>query len=171
MLKMIAATMDDLNRIEELYKKCTLNLIKKGLFQWDNNYPNINTYINAINDKTQYIFEDDNELIGSAILNEYQSEDWSLVNWNYNDGKILVLHALAINPSIQGKGYGQKVLKHCESYGLEKGYMFMRLDVFSENQVAIRLYEKNEYKKAGEAIFDFKPKEHQKYLCYEKKLK
>jgi len=170
MLKMIEATKDDIDQLDELYKACTSHLFKKGLKQWDQNYPNINIYIDAVNNRYQYIFREEFKLIGSCILDEKQAETWHLVNWKYNNVKILILHALAINPSLQGQGYGQKVLNMCQIYGLDRGYHYMRLDVFSKNQSAIHLYEKNGFIKAGEVYFDFKPEGHQKYLCYEKKL-
>jgi ribosomal protein S18 acetylase RimI-like enzyme len=167
---MIEATTDDLNRIEELYKDCTLNLNERGIYQWDDRYPSISTYISSIGNKCQYIFEADNTLIGSVILNESQSAEWDLIPWNYIEGKILVIHALAISPTVQGKGYGQKVLELCEAHGINTGYTAMRLDVFSENQAAIRLYEKNGYQKVGEVTFSFRPEGHQKYYCYDKML-
>lgn len=170
MLKMIEARTDDLNRIEELYKDCTLNLKERGIYQWDDRYPSISTYISSIRNKCQYIFEEDDTLIGSVILNESQSAEWDSVPWNYIDGKILIIHALAISPVVQGKGYGQKVLELCETHGANADYTVMRLDVFSENQVAIRLYEKNGYRKVGEVTFPFKPEGHQNYYCYEKML-
>lgn len=168
LLKMFEATLDDLNRIDKLYKVCTLNLNERGLYQWDDRYPSISTYIKSISDKCQYIFEDDDILIGSVILNEIQSEEWNSITWNYIEGKILIIHALAINPTVQGQGYGQKVLELCEAHGIRNGYTAIRLDVFSENEAAIRLYEKNAYQSVGEVTFDFKPEGHQKYYCYDK---
>lgn len=165
------AKMDDLSRIDELYKVCILNLNESGIYQWDDRYPNISTYTSCIKDKCQYIFESDGDLIGSVILNESQSEEWNLVPWNYIDGRIIVIHALAINPKVQGKGYGQQVLELCEAYGFNNGYTAMRLDVFSKNAAAIRLYEKNAFQKVGEVTFSFKPIGHQQYYCYEKMLK
>lgn len=170
MLKMTKAVTADLNRIEKLYKDCILSLNEKGIYQWDDRYPNTGTFMSGIESKCQYIFEDDNALIGSVILNENQSAEWNLIPWNYTKGRILVIHALAITPTAQCKGYGQKVLELCEAQGINTCYTAMRLDAFSENQAALRLYEKNGYQKVGEVTFGFKPEGHQVYYCYEKML-
>lgn len=171
MLRIINATIEDLNGIDKLYTNCIQSLNKKGIFQWDDRYPNIETYKNSINNKSQYIIMDDDELVGAVILNEIQAEEWDKVSWNYKDEKALIIHALAINTAHQGKGYGQRVLELCHTYGIDNGYKVIRLDAFSENPAAINLYEKNGYKKTGEVTFDTKPEGHQLYFCYDKLLK
>lgn len=170
MLKMMTATTKDLNRIDGLYNSCIEKLNKKGIFQWDERYPNIETYKSSINTNSHYIFMDDEVLVASVILNEIQAEEWNIVSWNYKDEKTLVIHALAINPFCQGKGYGQQVLELCQRYAINNHYKVIRLDAFSENPVALNLYKKNEFKKAGEVTFDYKPEGHQLYFCYDKLL-
>lgn len=167
---MISARIEDLNRIDRLYTNCIQELNNRGIFQWDYRYPNVETYKSSINYKSQYIFIDDEVLIGSVILNESQADEWNKVSWNYQYEKTLIIHALAINPAHQGKGYGQKILELCHEYGINNDYIVTRLDVFSENPAAIYLYEKNGYKRVGEVTFDIKPEGHQLYYCYEKLL-
>lgn len=130
MLRMISAVMEDLDRIDKLYGNCIDELNRNGIFQWDYRYPNLDFYKRSISNKEQYIFLDDEVLVGSVVLNEAQADEWSKVAWNYNDERILVIHALAINPSYQGKGYGQKVLDLCHEYGISNNYRVVRLDVF-----------------------------------------
>ena len=85
-----------------------------------------------------------------------------------SDGKVLVVHALAINPNHQGRGYGHRILQECETYAKMKEYDVIRLDAFSENPIAMRFYEKKDYKRVGEVIFGYKPSGHQRYICYDK---
>lgn len=170
MLRMINAGIEDLYRIEQLYKDCIDDLNNRGIFQWDHRYPNTEFYISCINNKDQYVFIDDEVLVGCVVLNETQSEEWSAVSWNYKDEKALVIHALAISPKHQGKGYGQKILDLCHEYGLKYNHKVIRLDVFSENPAAIHLYEKNGYKRVGDVTFDIKPAGHQLYYCYDRLL-
>jgi ribosomal protein S18 acetylase RimI-like enzyme len=170
LLRMINAGIEDLDRIEQLYNDCINELNRRGIFQWDYRYPNTEFYISSINNKDQYIFLDDEILVGSVVLNETQSDEWSTVSWNYEDEETLVIHALAINPKHQGKGYGQKVLDLCHEYAIENNYKVIRLDVFTENPTALHLYEKNGYKRVGAVTFDIKPEGHQLYYCYEKLL-
>jgi ribosomal protein S18 acetylase RimI-like enzyme len=169
-LKIRKADTDDLGRIEKLYKDCRVKLMDCGLYQWDERYPSVGTFTESIGNQCQYLFEEGNLLVGSVILNEAQSTEWNAIHWHYQEDKVLIVHALAISPDSQGMGYGRQALKLCEAHGADNGYAAIRLDVFSENQAAIGLYEKNGFEKAGEVTFDFKPEGHQKYYCYEKRL-
>ena len=171
MLKMTLAGMDDFGRIEKLYGDCIADLNKKGIHQWDERYPNTATITDGIHSGCQYLFEEEHALIGSIILNQIQSEQWNSMPWKYALGKVLIMHTLAIDPAVQGKGYGQSALDACIAFGVDNGYAAMRLDVFSENPAAIRLYEKNGFERVGEVIFPFKPEGHQVYRCYERTLK
>ena len=170
MISMKVANNTDLDVIDELYRDCIQHLNDQQIYQWDEKYPNIETYKNNIKLKKQYIFQDEDRCIGAVILNEVQAGEWGVMPWEYLDGKSLIIHALAINPLAQGNGYGQQVLQLCETYGVGHGYSAVRLDVFSENQVAINLYEKNQYKRVGAVHFDYKPVGHEVYYCYEKVL-
>lgn len=166
---MIRAQQKDLDKINTLYMNCINDLNRKKIFQWDEKYPNKQTFETSISNQQLFIFEEDKMLIGAVILNEIQAEEWQAMPWKSN-GSILAIHALAINCMVQSRGYGQKVLDECEIYGIQNGYNVMRLDAFSENIAAINLYEKNLYQRVGEVVFNYKPKGHQRYYCYEKLL-
>jgi len=170
MLKMISATTNDLAKIIKLYDDCKQVLKRQGIFQWDELYPNQEIYLEAISNNAQYLFLDDELFVGVVILSESQSEEWQTVAWKYCNQKTLAIHALAISPATQGKGYGQQVLELCEAYAVDKGYQVMRLDACSENPVALGLYEKNGYQQAGVVSYIIKPVGHQLYYCYEKLL-
>ena len=171
MLKMRKGCPSDLEAVLRLYRNCITDLEEKGLYQWDNRYPNRETFEKSINEGSLYLFPDGNStLAGSVILNEIQSREWAPVKWNYRDGKILVIHALAVDPACRGLGYGRLILNLCEEFGRRNRYGIVRLDVFPENKAAVALYRKNGYRKAGEVVFPFKPEDHQVYDCYEKIL-
>lgn len=168
---MVKAKIEDLPQIEKLYADCIKALNQNEIYQWDDKYPNREMYKVCIEDEELFLFIVNGKIVGSVVLDEFQSDEWSALDWEYNEGSQLVIHALAIDPASQGKGYGQKVLELCEEYAINLNYHVMRLDAFSENQVALKLYEKNGYRKVGIIVFDSKPVNHQDYYCYEKKLK
>lgn len=168
---MLKARVEDLPQIEKLYTGCIEALNQKAIYQWDNKYPNSEMYKVCIEDEELFLFIVNNMLVGSVVLDEFQSDEWSTLVWEHNEGSQLVIHALAIDPTSQGKGYGQKALELCEEYAINLNYHAMRLDAFSENPAALKLYKKNGYRKVGTIVFDSKPVNHQEYYCYEKKLK
>ena len=72
---------------------------------------------------------------------------------------------LRVSPSFQHNGIGNVVLRHIEKQLIEAGYDSVRLDVFTQNPYALRLYEKNGYVKRGFA--DWRKG---RFLLMEKKL-
>ncbi len=55
------------------------------------------------------------------------------------------LYNIAIDPSFQGRGYGDRLLQECELEAARRGCHIITLEVFQENKRALRFYEKNGY--------------------------
>lgn len=160
----------DMNRLNDLYGHCIRALDEQEIYQWNDQYPNRQTLVTNLARRSQFVFEDNGELLGAVCLNEEQALEWGAVDWSDNDKKCLIVHALVVSPKHQGNGYGQKFLEIYEAYAVSKGYKGIRLDAFSENPIANRFYKKNNYVKVGQVVFDYKPEGHQVYYCYEKML-
>jgi ribosomal protein S18 acetylase RimI-like enzyme len=160
----------DLKTLEELYSRCIDELNRRGIYQWNDKYPNRSTLSAAITSEDQYLLMDGETLIGAVVLNEEQAKEWATVKWRFTESIPLVIHGLVISPEAQGKGYGKQVLQTCEQYARTQGYNYIRLDVFPENPAAVGLYKKFGFQKRGEVIFAYKPEGHQEYHCYEKEL-
>ncbi len=162
------ATIDELEEIFELYKTCSEDLIERGIYMWDEDYPTVDLIEKEIKLDNMFLIEDDDQIIAAFDLNDYLDDLWQPVNWQ--DENFLGLHLLAVHPDYQRQGYGLKVLKFSEDYASNKNYTSIHLDVLSKNKAALKLYRNNGYQKVGELNFDFKPEGYQKYLCFEKIL-
>ncbi len=68
------------------------------------------------------------------------------------------------------KGYGKKVILHCEQLAMEEGYDWIFLLVWFENHGAIKFYEKNGYEMFARKHFQFGDEVHNDYV-FRKKLK
>jgi len=55
------------------------------------------------------------------------------------------LHKLYVDQSAHGKGFGSKLLEHCESNVKARGYHKIILQVNKNNSKAIKAYERNDY--------------------------
>jgi ribosomal protein S18 acetylase RimI-like enzyme len=55
------------------------------------------------------------------------------------------LHKLYVDQSVHGKGFGSKLLMHCESNVKSRGYQKIILQVNKNNTRAIKAYERNDY--------------------------
>lgn len=68
----------------------------------------------------------------------------------YREGTLLArLYSLAIDPVQRGKGYAQQLLDAAQYSAVERGCVYLRLEVNESNQGAIQLYQKHRYKRIG----------------------
>lgn len=169
-MQLIQATPEHLEAAAALMERVKESLIAQGIFQWDEHYPSRDFLHEAISDGNLYIFLADGAMLGSVVLDEWQTPEWDAINWQETELPVLVVHALVIEPRLQGRGYGAALLRACEQLAVENGYGCLRLDVFTGNPVARGLYERHGYQQCGQIQFDSKPIGHQAYLCYEKIL-
>jgi ribosomal protein S18 acetylase RimI-like enzyme len=171
--RFIPAKIIDIDRILALYERVKSDLAHKGILQWGtwgNNYPGEEVIRDWISSEELFIYTDDNPIMGSVALNEHQSDEWSILNWAKAPGRILVVHALAVEPSSQGKGFGRIILQLSEEHARARGYEAIRLDSFAKNPVSNALYTKNGYRRVGSVFFDEKPEGEKEYFCYEKDM-
>lgn len=71
--------------------------------------------------------------------------------WRYRTGKTAYVHRLCVTPEFHNIGIGTATMRVLEDVLREKGVYVIRLDAFSQNPYAIKLYEKLGYLRAGTA--------------------
>ncbi len=152
-IHLIKAAREQLDTIMDVYIRCKKDLDEKGLLQWNDEYPSREYFEEVMDNGNLYVLMVDEEVAGSATLNEWQSPEWSEIPWQ---------------PLQQGKGLGKTFMGKCEELAGEKGYRSIRLDAYYRNTGANTLYEKMGYEYRGSVYFTSKPEGHQEYRCYEK---
>lgn len=158
-----------IEQVAEIYRLCTDSMRAAGIYQWDEGYPNRETAEMAVEARELYLIEDDGQVFGSIIINEDQSQEYEWIRWDY-DARPAVLHTLAVHPGYQGLGIARRLVEFAEQYAQGIGCGSIRLDTFSGNDKAMRLYETSGYTCKGAIKFDFKPQPHVWYIVYEKLL-
>jgi len=148
-----------------LTKACALDMISRGIYQWNEHYPSETILREDIQTGRLYLRVKKNEIIGLIALCEDKDPEYNTVKWFTPDGKNLYVHRLAVHPQHQGSGYARELMDFAEAYASEKGYISIRLDTFSKNPRNQRFYEKRGYKRVGE-IYLLKQSQHPFY-CYE----
>ncbi len=79
------------------------------------------------------------------------------------------LYSIAIDNSYRGKGIGRKLLTKLESLAKENDCTYLRLEVKSSNEPAIKLYESLGYRRFNHKKDYYE--DHEDAECYEKKIK
>ncbi len=147
-MKIRPAVKNDLPIVINIVQACIRDMESRGIYQWDDIYPDPSTLQKDIELSQMWVMEDRDTLCGMMVLNEQESPEYEQVQWKYQ-GKILVVHRLAIDPSYQGRHLATQLMEFAECWGNEKRYDAIRLDAFIENPGAVRLYQKLKYWNAG----------------------
>jgi ribosomal protein S18 acetylase RimI-like enzyme len=148
-----------------LFSQAVTCMQKKGIDQWDDQYPDAQTLITDLASGNAYGLYEERGLTGYIVLNEIQPEEYHSVDWT-TSGRILVIHRLCINPTFQGEGRAKFMIGFAEEHARANGYSAIRLDAFPPNTRALALYENTRYSYAGTVHF-----RKGMFFCYEKTLR
>lgn len=157
----------ELKEVKQFYSEITADLREKGIYQWDQFYPNRFIIKADLKKGTLFGILNGNKVIGTVVIDSDESKKYLEIKWNDVKGRPLVIHRLAVHPQYQGKGYGKQLLQFAEEYAIELGYSSIRLDVYSQNEGALKMYERAGYQERGIIRFPFRSIP---YKCFEKIL-
>ena len=154
---------DDLPEICSLIEAAKRLMSEQGIEQWDDKYPILEDFEKDIRKETLYLAITENQVAAIYVINEECDKEYDKCNWENKHP--CFIHRLCVSPFLQNRGIGNAILKHIETQLIETGYDSVRLDVFTQNPYALRLYEKNGYVRRGYA--DWRKG---RFLLMEKKL-
>ena len=137
----------------ELIKQSIRCMNEQGIFQWNDDYPDVEIVSKDIRGQGLYILKSGENIGGIVTLNEELSLDFSRNRIPEPTGKELIIHRLAVHPAYQGRGMAGKLLDFVYNYAVAKGYKSAMLSVLAENYIARNLYTKNGYLETGSAYF------------------
>lgn len=155
----------DLESIMAMTSACARHMIKKGIFQWNDFYPNSKAFINDISRQELYVLEHNQKIIGCIVVSTFMDKEYIPIKWLSANGNNIYIHRLAVHPSFEGKGQAQRLMDFAEQFAIENNYTSIRLDTFSQNKRNQKFYELRGYKRLGDIYF---PKQSEyPFHCYE----
>ena len=137
----------------ELIARCIKVMRDSGSDQWDESYPNREVIAQDLERGTLYVCEEDGAVAGIIVLDENQAEEYGTIHWKQNQGPNLIMHRLAVHPEVQGKGLARRLIAFAEDYAAHSGYASIRLDSYTKNASALKLYNRLGYDRRGEVNF------------------
>ena len=164
-MKIRRAYKTDLKNIMKMYKSCVNGMINNGIDQWDENYPNAEIISQDLKNKTYYVVEEKEEIIGGINIDRNQDITYLDLNWEDNSNQFLVVHRLAVKEEYWNKKIGKNLMLFSEEMVVKKGLKSIRLDTYSGNPKAIDFYLRLGYKELGS--INLKPDKNE-YYCFEK---
>jgi ribosomal protein S18 acetylase RimI-like enzyme len=84
------------------------------------------------------------------------------------ENKSFEVNCLAVHPNWRHQGIAKSLIAFAEKYAKEQGYASLTLSIFAENEEAVDLYSKLEYKQSGETLSSYQKVP---FICFEKDLK
>ncbi len=158
---------EDLDRAFQIITDCRNYMYSIGIPQWTEHYPTLETIQKDIGKKEAFGYFHEKILAGIIIINDHQDVQYLEINWKFKDGKIGVIHRLAVDPKFQKMGIAAALMVHAEKYFKENLYASIRLDAFSMNEIALKMYDNLNYQRRGEVYFPFRERS---FWCFEKKI-
>lgn len=160
------ANIEDLPDVLRLFKHAVSDMCVRGIQQWDEFYPTEQLLRGDIESRQMYVLVCDGIIVSAAVINEKQDEGYETADWTYKEEKVAVLHRVCVSPVQQNRGFGKETVLFAEKVMKDGGYTAVRLDAFSQNASALKLYEGLGYTRAGEVMF-----RKGRFFLYEKLLR
>jgi ribosomal protein S18 acetylase RimI-like enzyme len=145
------ATRDNLEAVTSLFHSAIAAMEKNGIFQWDDLYPNEDDIRQDIGKEQMYLGTIGQNIASVFALSTECDGQYANSSWKYPDSPYSVVHRLCVSPAFQNKGIGTRTMDYIETMLRESGIETVRLDAFSKNPSALRLYEKRGYWRVGTA--------------------
>ncbi len=151
------ATYHHISAIRAVFRACIRQMKSQGILQWNDNYPTQENIEKDIEQGALYYIGEGKNIWGVFTINEVQETQYQDITWYCDEGKILVVHRLAVHPAHQGKGLAQRLMTFAEEYGRKHGYAAIRLDSYEDNLRSQDFYRKMGYRPTGYVQFDYQP--------------
>jgi GNAT superfamily N-acetyltransferase len=163
-MKIIHAQQRHIRHVARLISACTQAMRANGIYQWDEIYPNEEIIAEDVKSHSLYVLVDGEVCIAAITLNQKQDPAYEKVQWLGGE-PVLVAHRLCVSPANQGKGSGSGLMDFAEEHAKQNAYASIRLDAYTGNLAAVRLYERRGYRNAGQVYF---PRRTLPFFCFEK---
>lgn len=149
------AKSDDLPKIMKI-TNCAKNLLKKnGSLQWQQGYPNEETFKNDIKNGNLCGLFEDNELMGYGAFIHGKDLNYVKIDgkWDIpaNDND-MAIHRVAVDENCHGKKYGAKILQYGINYAKKLGCITVKVDTHKNNIPMQKCIEKSGFKYRGVVV-------------------
>ena len=146
------ATQADMPTVLAIYRDAIDDMNAHGIPQWDELYPTPAILTDDLAHGELYVADTDDGVLAAVVLNEICDPAYDAAAW-VGQAPYVIVHRLCVSPHAQGKGVGRGLMNALEGWARERGYADIRLDAFSLNPHALRMYAGLGYAKRGEALW------------------
>ena len=145
------AEMADLEEVYRLVRDAVAHMEEQNIMQWDELYPTRDDLLTDIEEDQLTVGVTEGNIAVIYVLNQESEAEYVNGNWQRPDEPYFVIHRLCVSPDFQNRGVARQTLLQIEKTLRASGIHAIRLDVFTQNPFALRLYEGLGYVKTGYA--------------------
>ena len=140
------ATFNDIELIEDTYNEHFKHEMEHGAFTVFKKgiYPTRKDAEKAVDNGTLYVYEENNNIAGSMIVDKIQPAEYKEIVWEQTlaNDEVMVIHLLMVRPDKTGKGIATSLVRYAMELAEKSSCKVLRLDTGSQNIPALSLYKK-----------------------------
>lgn len=123
---------------------------EQGFVQWTDDYPNLKTVLEDINNNSAYFFVKDNSPFGYTYIGFDGEVTYKEIQGNWKSNQpYAVIHRLAFEKVAQGKSLSKDTFQVIKDFVSSKGIHSIRIDTHEENKKMQHILKREGYQYCG----------------------
>lgn len=146
------AQLQDLTAIMKIIDDAKELLKKNGSPQWQNGYPDQETFTQDIVMQTNWILINDNKVVATATLQLTPEPTYRNITqgqWQQPDEPYATIHRVAISSNYRGQGLSKLLFSNLLTVGQMQGIKNFRVDTHRSNKAMQHIVENFNFKRRG----------------------
>lgn len=143
-------TANDLPSIMAIIREIQEDFRQAGIDQWQDGYPNEETFRADIENEESYVLLEDDRLVATAMITFRGEPTYNIIEgaWLTNE-PYMVIHRIAVRPSLRGQRIANRIFDYAAQLCLQKGVAHQRIDTHKDNKAMQRVIERLGYTYCG----------------------
>lgn len=158
---------DDFASCWQLIDNARWKMIRDGRCQWTPDYPSEAVIRQDIALGHAFVLTDEERLVafGAVVMNGEPAYTQPSARW-LTHGDYFVIHRLAVDTEVRGRGYGRLFIQEAEQYALRQGVGSLKIDTNFDNPQMLSILRSMGYVACGEIDYGEKGMR----MAFEKRL-
>ncbi len=142
----------DLDAVIEIVDAAKEYLRMQGIPQWQDGYPNRESFYKDIEREISYVLEENGKILGTIAIDLEGDRNYNWIyegNWLSEKQPYAAIHRVAVDAERKGSGLAGKMIEEAVKLCLEKGIFSIKNDTHRLNQSMQRMLVKNGFVRCG----------------------
>lgn len=151
------AITDDKASVCEIYKQAKESMRKNGIDQWQDGYPNGDSFSSDCENGISIVAVDEGHIIATAAAYIGHEPTYDKIfdgKWLTDNGTYGIIHRIAVSTDAKKKGVATSIVEYTEILCRENSISSMRCDTHRDNKLMQGMLKKNGYKYCGIIYLD-----------------